>query len=194
MPVFGTGEHGGVPYYAMQFITGRGLDKVVAELRRLGDRSAASTEASISPDLTTQSIVRRLSTGQFSASSPADSTDAALRMRPTSAARHTSEATVNEATAPNATLNTFSASNDSRDYRGVARIGLQVAGALAYAHKQGIHHRDIKPSNLLIDEEGTVWVADFGLAKLDGDEDLTETGDVVGTLRFLPPERFDGWS
>jgi pentatricopeptide repeat protein len=76
----------------------------------------------------------------------------------------------------------------------VARVGLQVAEALAYAHKQGILHRDIKPSNLLLDGQGTVWVTDFGLAKAEGTEELTHTGDIVGTLRFMAPERFSGQS
>ena len=52
-------------------------------------------------------------------------------------------------------------------WQSVARIGFQVADALEYAHKQGILHRDIKPSNLLLESDGTVWVADFGLAKAD---------------------------
>jgi WD40 repeat protein len=73
----------------------------------------------------------------------------------------------------------------------VARVGIQVAEALAYAHGQGILHRDIKPSNLLLDTQGTVWVTDFGLAKATGSEDLTHPGDIVGTIRYLAPERFE---
>src|SRR5207253_1279838 len=69
-----------------------------------------------------------------------------------------------------------------------------VAEALAYAHGQKVLHRDIKPANLLLDTQGTVWVTDFGLAKAEGAEALTETGDVVGTLRYLAPERFRGVS
>ncbi|MCA8968302.1 MAG: protein kinase [Planctomycetes bacterium] len=73
----------------------------------------------------------------------------------------------------------------------IAKIGVQVANALAFAHERGIVHRDIKPSNLLLDPSGTVWVTDFGLAKVE-DSGLTNSGDVVGTLRFMSPERFRG--
>lgn len=77
-------------------------------------------------------------------------------------------------------------------WHSVAQIGLQVARALEYAHHQGIVHRDVKPSNLLLDTRGTVWVTDFGLAKTEDKEDLTNTGDVLGTLRYMPPEAFEG--
>ncbi len=77
-------------------------------------------------------------------------------------------------------------------WQSVASIGAQVADALEYAHKQGINHRDIKPSNLLLDTQGTVWVTDFGLAKVDDQKNLTQTGDVLGTLRYMPPEAFEG--
>jgi serine/threonine protein kinase/WD40 repeat protein len=92
-----------------------------------------------------------------------------------------------------------SASRRSSYWHCVARIGLQVADALDYAHKQGILHRDIKPSNLLLDTRETVWVTDFGLAKVtntDGEAaaNLTQTGDLLGTLRYMPPEAFDGKS
>jgi serine/threonine protein kinase len=77
-------------------------------------------------------------------------------------------------------------------YRSVARIGVQAAEAIAYAHQHKVLHRDIKPSNLLLDVQGTVWVTDFGLAKAEGEGALTQTGDIVGTLHYMAPERFRG--
>jgi serine/threonine protein kinase len=82
-------------------------------------------------------------------------------------------------------------SNRRPNFHGVARIGHQVADALAYAHDRGVIHRDIKPSNLLLDAAGVVWVTDFGLAKTD-EEGLTCTGDILGTIRYMAPERFRG--
>ena len=76
--------------------------------------------------------------------------------------------------------------------RSVARLGIQAADALAYAHEQGVLHRDIKPSNLMLDAQGTLWVTDFGLAKAQDQQNLTQTGDVVGTLRYMAPEMFSG--
>jgi serine/threonine protein kinase len=76
-------------------------------------------------------------------------------------------------------------------FRSVAHIGRQVAAGLAFAHARGIIHRDVKPSNLLLDTEGVVWIADFGLAKAS-DEGLTQTGDILGTIRYMAPERFRG--
>jgi WD40 repeat protein len=88
-----------------------------------------------------------------------------------------------------------SASESNAGYwRSVARIGVQVAEALDYANTQGILHRDIKPSNLLLDMRGIVWVTDFGLAKGGDADNLTHTGDIVGTIRYMAPERFSGHS
>src|SRR5262245_46397566 len=76
-------------------------------------------------------------------------------------------------------------------FRSAAHIGRQVGAGLAYAHARGIVHRDIKPSNLLLDTQGVVWITDFGLAKASDDR-LTQTGDILGTIRYMAPERFRG--
>jgi len=81
---------------------------------------------------------------------------------------------------------------DPRYYRTVAQIGKQAAGALAYAHTQGTLHRDIKPSNLLFDDQGTVWMTDFGLAHAAQIPQVTQAGDLTGTLQYLAPERLRG--
>jgi eukaryotic-like serine/threonine-protein kinase len=76
----------------------------------------------------------------------------------------------------------------------VAAIGEQVARALAAAHDHGLVHRDIKPGNILIADDGTVKVTDFGIAKaLSGvDETLTNPGTVMGTAAYVAPEQLEG--
>ncbi len=76
--------------------------------------------------------------------------------------------------------------------RTVAGLGLQAAEALGHAHGVGVLHRDIKPSNLLVDDKLHLWVADFGLARIQDDPGPTRTGDVLGTLRFASPEQVRG--
>jgi eukaryotic-like serine/threonine-protein kinase len=76
----------------------------------------------------------------------------------------------------------------------VVEVGCQVASALAAAHAAGVVHRDIKPGNILTCPDGTVKVADFGIATIMGAASLTATGLVVGTPAYLAPERAAGQS
>jgi serine/threonine protein kinase/WD40 repeat protein len=184
VPVYGVGETDGVHHYAMQFIPGEGLDKVLHDLRHLHDGKCPRTAATTPATVAASGVAQGLLTGRFArpeAESSNGSTTVSVKVAP-----------VPEGDPSGSSL---SATQPGWQYcRAVARVGLQVAEALAYAHKQGILHRDIKPSNLLLDLQGTVWVTDFGLAKAEDGGDLTHTGEIVGTLRFMAPERFNGKS
>jgi serine/threonine-protein kinase len=197
VPVFGVGERGAYRYYAMQFIQGLGLDAILQELRH--SRSAPQPEGAgaVPPDPTRSAplaatVARSLLTGRFA--NPArktgcDGTAAgslAAGLEPAEAARAPAPA------GPSSDASLWASQPGAAYARTIARVGLQVAEALAHAHAQGVLHRDIKPSNLLLDVNGNVWVTDFGLAKSDDAEALTEAGDIVGTVRYMAPERFRG--
>jgi WD40 repeat protein/tRNA A-37 threonylcarbamoyl transferase component Bud32/tetratricopeptide (TPR) repeat protein len=209
VPVFDVGQDVDTQYYAMQFIQGQSLDAVLDELRALQGRSprhrgrqpagADSTETRRPPPAAAEAdaglaVVESLLTGRFDrgqtvvpiAGGPDEPDGSATDEPPPLAAPDTS------AVMPGGAQLSSVGSRHRIFHRGVAQIGRQAALALAYAHARGIIHRDIKPSNLLLDTEGVVWVSDFGLASVDHDDVLTRTGDILGTLRYLAPERFRG--
>lgn len=81
---------------------------------------------------------------------------------------------------------------ESNYYQRVCDVVIQAAQGLDYAHRHDVVHRDIKPSNLVVDDDGVVWITDFGLAKSTTENDLTRQGQLVGTLRYLAPEALEG--
>jgi WD40 repeat protein/serine/threonine protein kinase len=202
VPVFDVGQDGDIRYYAMQFIQGQSLDAVIRELRKLRGRSGVGRNALAADPVDDQdpaeiatevSVARSLLTGRF-VQRPAAiplSDSPSPSGGPAPAGPDSAAAGDPSAVMPGgAQLSTVESRHHSF-HRGVAQLGRQVASALAYAHARGILHRDIKPSNLLLDTEGIIWVSDFGLAKMEEDE-LTRTGDILGTLRYMAPERFRG--
>jgi len=185
VPVFDVGEREGVHYYAMQFIRGQSLSQVIRQLRSLPEMSLKEKAAAsaASPPLAAD-----LAGGVISGHFQASETDVVARPASEQMLPPVSDSEATR-TPDGSSAETFASAHSAQFYRSVARIGMQAASALEYAHTQRVLHRDIKPSNLLLDVTGTVWVTDFGLAKEEGD-DLTHSGDVVGTLQYIAPERF----
>ena len=214
VPLYAVGTVRDVPYYAMQYIEGGSLADLIAELRAIvqpveAEKLASKPHSShvktvLKPDLSnakttkpvpprsqvgasevgrasdekrsgSSSLARGLLTGRFAPPRPDSDSDL----------RHTVSLPVTGGAAVVAGLSVA-----NRSYiRTVARLGVQAAEALGYAHDQGIIHRDIKPANLLLDQRGDLWVADFGMADVQGDAGLTLTGDLPGTLRYMSPEQ-----
>jgi WD40 repeat protein/serine/threonine protein kinase len=197
VPVFGVGEEQGLHYYVMQFIPGLSLDEVLHELKRRRARDDGArldgAPKSRGPELSATDVAQSLWSGRIPsvvAAAPAEDAPpaATASARPMAPTRDTSSS----ATLPGEPDLSAVTGSARRYFQSVARLGVQIAAALEYAHQQGTLHRDIKPSNLLLDAHGTVWITDFGLAKATDDNDLTHTGDVVGTVRYMAPERFRG--
>jgi serine/threonine protein kinase/uncharacterized protein HemY len=172
VPVHFVGCERGVHFYAMQFIEGQTLAAVIHELRQqVNPQAPAGAPAPAPGD----------EPGRWAPSGPSAGHPPIVEDPPVPAAETVTQAA--------ATIATGRPTNSPAFYRTMAKLGVQAAEALEYAHRSGVIHRDIKPANLMLDARGNLWVTDFGLAQFHADTGLTMSGDVIGTLRYMSPEQ-----
>ncbi len=183
VPVYAVGCERGIHFYAMRFIEGQTLAEAFA-VRQGGD-------GSLSPEG---------ERGRPSASDLEDASATWLRLPPGKLREAAPRQLPMAPPLPSAAAETCRVADVSTQlnpagpawWRRLADLGIQAAEALEHAHQHGIIHRDIKPGNLLLDAQGQLWLADFGLAQVSGSAELTMTGDMLGTLRYMSPEQARG--
>jgi serine/threonine protein kinase len=192
VPVYEVGQAQGVAYYAMRFIEGRSLATIVQELRRLKrlrDRAAPAEEEKedpSKPDAMATTIANVLSPGP-----PAGPATTQAEGR-SPAGEPPGDARSDPAPEPTSYAAPGSSTGDRAYFRTAARLIIEAAEALDYAHQEGVIHRDVKPANLLVDLQGRLWIVDFGVARLRGGAGLTRQGELVGTIRYMSPEQAKG--
>ena len=208
----------GLPYYVMQFIQGLGLDEVLDELQRLragGGRAGAGRRRPTSPaarggDVSAADVARSLLTGRFDAdAATADATRAGRRLgaddrrprrRPPPAAAGSADSSApssSSVVAPGpAAAERRRSRLEAADATGRAWPGSACRWPTPWSTptSRGSSTATSSRRTCCSTRQGTVWVTDFGLAKADDQQNLTHTGDILGTLRYMPPEAFEGKS
>lgn len=184
--VYVVGCERGIHYYAMQYVEGHTLAHVIDQVRR---------------DWVT---IRQAERGPLEGDNPPAADNAPRFVLPAPPVASQSTLGYDQATPggpsradetaskPRVDVSTHRLVRSREFFQLVAQIGIQAANALEHAHQMGVVHRDIKPSNLLLDADSHLLVTDFGLARTNLATELTMTGDLVGTLRYMSPEQASG--
>ncbi len=161
--VYSTGVREGTPWYAMEFVEGETLAQILARLR-----ATEKKEEERKSVLQSVSTIFRKGSQQV----------AALEEKVVEEAEHAKQRTV------------FGSDDvDLRYHVNLAHAFAGVAEGLQHAHSKRIIHRDVKPSNLILDRGGRLRILDFGVARLEGQESLTVSGEFVGTPLYMSPEQ-----
>src|SRR5688572_4115223 len=182
--VHGIGVDDNTPYYVMEFVEGETLSRIIETLR-----DAGRPESLRVPDGAGGPTAASGSTRRGSSSRERAPVLAALsRIFGRNGDRsneHDTAASSPEPTGPGLVRG----GPDARHAFTVAEAFAGAAEGLQSAHAQSIIHRDLKPSNLMLDRRGRLRILDFGLARIEGQESLTDTGDFVGTPLYMSPEQ-----